>query len=180
MGDILSLVEKAQQQFSQEETAKLEKRMASGKFSLDDFLLQLRKMKSMGSMKDLIKKIPGMGGAMPDDMDIDDGELGKIEAAILSMTPEERANPRIIDSSRRRRIAKGAGVDREDVSGLVKQFEPMKKMMGQMAGKSFLQRMKMGTQFSQMAMQGGMPKIKAGTRSRKRVLSKKDRRRRRK
>jgi signal recognition particle subunit SRP54 len=180
MGDILSLVEKAQQQFSQAEVANLEKRMASGKFTLDDFLLQLRKMKSMGSMKDIIKKIPGMSGMMPDDADIDDGELAKIEAAILSMTPRERANPKIIDSSRRRRIAKGAGVEREDVSGLAKQFDTMKKMMEQMAGKSFLQRMKMGTQFSQMAMQGGMPKLKAGTRARQRVLSKKDRRKRRK
>ena len=180
MGDILSLVEKAQQQFTQEEAANLEKRMASGKFSLDDFLLQLRKMKNMGSMKDLLKKIPGMGNMLPDDAEIDDGELDKIEAAILSMTPRERANPKLIDSSRRRRIAKGAGVEREDVSGLVKQFEPMKKMMEQMAGKNFVQRMRMSTQFSQMAMQGSMPKLKVGTKARKRVLSKKDRRKRRK
>ena len=181
MGDILSLVEKAQQQFTQEEAANLEKRMASGKFTLDDFLLQLRKMKSMGSMKDLIKKIPGMSGMMPDDAEIDDGELDKIEAAILSMTPRERANPKLIDSSRRRRIAKGAGVEREDVSGLVKSFEPMKKMMEQMAGKkSMLQRIRSATQFSQMAMQGGMPKLKVGTRAKKRTLSKKDRRKRRK
>jgi len=179
MGDILTLVEQAQRQFDQGEAAKLEAKMATGKFGLDDFLLQLRKMKQMGSMKDLVKKIPGLGDAMGD-MDIDEGELVRMEAAILSMTPRERANPRIIDTSRRRRIAKGAGCDPSDVSQLVKQFEPMRNMMKAMTGQSFMQRLKMGTQFSKMMAGGAMPRFKSSTTASKRVLSKKDRRKRRK
>jgi signal recognition particle subunit SRP54 len=180
MGDILSLVEQAQQQFTVEEQQKLEAKMAKGRFTLDDFLLQLRKMRKMGSMKDLLKKIPGMSGMMPDDMEMDDGELTRIESAILSMTPKERENPKIIGASRRRRIARGAGVDGQDVSGLVKQFDTMRKMMTQMAGKSMVQRMRMGTQLSQMAAAGGaMPKMKGSTRATRRTLSKKDRRKKR-
>ncbi len=178
MGDILTLVEQAQRQYDQAEAAKLEAKMASGKFSLDDFLLQLRKMKEMGSMKDLMKKIPGMADAMGD-QEIDEGELDRFEAVILSMTPKERANPKIIDTSRRRRIAKGAGVDPADVSGLVKQFEPMRNMMKMMSGQSFMQRLKLGTQFSKMMATGAVPKFKAGTTATKRVLSKKDKRKRR-
>ncbi|MFQ5414874.1 MAG: signal recognition particle protein [Phycisphaerae bacterium] len=178
MGDVLSLVEKAQAQFTQEEAATLEARMAGGQFTLDDFLLQLRKMKKMGSMKDLLKHVPGISSMLPDD-ELDDGELQSIEAAILSMTPKERKNPKIIDASRRRRIARGAGCDQKDVSGLVKQFGSMRDMMKMMAGKSLMQRMRMSTQFSQMAMTGGVPRIKAGTTATKRRMSKKDRRRRR-
>jgi signal recognition particle subunit SRP54 len=178
MGDILTLVEQAQRQYDQQEAAKLEAKMASGKFSLDDFLLQLRKMKEMGSMKDLIKKIPGMSDAMGD-QEIDDNEIGRFEAVILSMTPKERENPKLIDTSRRRRIAKGAGVDPADVSGLVKQFEPMRNMMKMMSGQSFMQRLKLGTQFSKMMAGGVIPKFKGGTTASKRVLSKKDKRKRR-
>jgi signal recognition particle subunit SRP54 len=178
MGDILTLVEQAQRQYDQAEAEKLEAKMASGKFSLDDFLLQLRKMKEMGSMKDLMKKIPGMADVVGD-QEIDEGELERFEAVILSMTPKERANPKIIDTSRRRRIAKGAGVDPADVSGLVKQFEPMRNMMKMMSGQSFMQRLKMGTQFSKMMAGGVMPRFKAGTTASKRVLSKKDKRKRR-
>ncbi len=178
MGDILTLVEQAQEQFDQEEATKLEAKMATGKFTLDDFLLQLRKMKKMGSMKDLIKKIPGMGDAMGD-VDIDEGELGRMEAAIQSMTSKERANPKIIDPSRRRRIARGAGCDPSDVSQLVKQFEPMRNAMKMLSGQSFLQRMKMAPQLSKMMSGGGMPKFKSRTTASKRVVSKKDRRKRR-
>lgn len=178
MGDILTLVEQAQRQFDQAEAAKLEKRMAKGQFTLDDFLDQLRKMKKMGSMKDLIKKIPGMGDMMGD-MDVDDGELVRTEAAIQSMTAKERANPKIIDASRRRRIARGAGCDPSDVSQLVKMFEPMRKMMQGMSGKSMMQRMRMGTQFSQMMASGGVPKLKSRTTASRRSLSKKDKRKRR-
>ena len=178
MGDILTLVEQAQRQYDQGEAAKLEAKMASGKFSLDDFLLQLRKMKEMGSMKDLVKKIPGMADVMGD-QEIDEGELDRFEAVILSMTPKERANPKLIDTSRRRRIAKGSGVDPADVSGLVKQFEPMRNMMKMMSGQSFMQRLKMGTQFSKMMAGGVIPRFKAGTTANKRVLSKKDKRKRR-
>jgi len=178
MGDVLSLIEQAQRQYDKGEAEKMEARMASGKFGLDDFLLQLRKMKQMGSLKDLLKKVPGMGDAMAD-QEFDEHELVHMEAMILSMTPKERTNPKLIDTSRRRRIARGAGVDPADVSQLVKMFEPMRHMMKMMSGQSFLQRMRMGTQFSKMMAGGVMPKFKAGTASNRRVLSKKDRRKRR-
>jgi signal recognition particle subunit SRP54 len=178
MGDVLTLVEQAQQQYDQEEASKLEAKMAAGKFTLDDFLLQLRKMKQMGSLKDLVKKIPGMNDMMGD-ADVDETEIVRFEAAIQSMTPKERANPKIIDTSRRRRIARGAGCDPSDVSQLVKQFEPMRNMMKAMSGQSFLQRMKMGTQFSKMMAGGGVPKLKSRTTASRRTLSKKDKRKRR-
>lgn len=178
MGDILSLVEQAQKQYDQAEATKLEAKMASGKFTLDDFLMQLRKMKEMGSMKDLIKKIPGMA-EMVGNEEIDETEIVRFEAAIQSMTPQERANPKLIDTSRRRRIARGAGVDPADVSQLVKQFEPMRNMMKMMSGQGFMQRLKLGTQFSKMMAGGGMPKFKSSTTATKRVLSKKDKRKRR-
>ena len=179
MGDILTLVEQAQRQYDQEEAAKLEAKMASGKFALDDFLVQLRKMRQMGSMKDLIKKIPGMGD-MVGDMDLDEGEIVRMEAAIQSMTPKEKANPKIIDASRRRRIARGAGCDPSDVSQLVKQFEPLRNMMKAMSGQSLGQRLKMGMQFSKAMADGGVPRLKGSTTASRRSLSKKDRRKRRK
>ena len=178
MGDILSLVEQAQRHYDADEAAKLEAKMASGKFSLDDFILQLRKMRQMGSMKDLIKKIPGMN-EMAGDMEVDESELTHMEAAILSMTPRERANPKIIDTPRRRRIARGAGCDPSDVSQLVKMFEPMRNMMKAMSGRSFVDRLRMGTQFSKMMAGGGMPKMKGTTRQTRRHVSKKDRRKKR-
>lgn len=179
MGDILSLVEKAQEQYDADEAAKLESRMKSGKFGLEDFLLQLRKMKQMGSMKDLLKKIPGMGDMMGD-MDVDEDELKRMEAVIQSMTPRERSDPTIINASRRRRIARGSGADPSDVSQLVKSFEPMRNMMKAMTGqKSLMGRLRMGTQFSKMMAEGGVPKMKGSTASTRRVLSKKDKRKRR-
>jgi signal recognition particle subunit SRP54 len=178
MGDILTLVEQAQQQYDVEEAAQLEAKMAKGKFTLDDFLLQIRKIKQMGSIADLVKKIPGMGDMMAD-QDVDEGEIVRMEAAIQSMTPKERANPKIIDTSRRRRIARGAGCDPSDVSQLVKQFEPMRNMMKAMSGQSFMQRMRMGTQFSKMMASGTAPKLKSRTTASRRSLSKKDRRKRR-
>lgn len=178
MGDILTLVEQAQRQYDKGEAEKMEAKMASGKFGLDDFLMQLRKMKGMGSMKDLVKKIPGMADMLGDE-EIDDTELDHFEAMILSMTPKERANPKIIDTPRRRRIARGAGVDPADVSQLVKQFEPMRNMMKMMSGQSFMQRLKMGTQFSKMMAGGGMPKFKGSSFGTQRKLSKKDKRKRR-
>ncbi|MEK6798492.1 MAG: signal recognition particle protein [Planctomycetota bacterium] len=178
MGDILTLVEQAQRQYDHAEATKLEAKMASGKFTLDDFMLQLRKMRQMGSMKDLVKKIPGMAD-MVGDQEIDENEIVRMEAAIQSMTPTERANPKIIDTSRRRRIAKGAGVEPADVSQLVRQFEPMRQMMKMMSGQGFLQRIRMGTQFSKMMAGGAMPKFKSNTTASKRVLSKKDKRKRR-
>ncbi len=179
MGDILSLVEQAQQQYDKGEAEKLEKKMSKGEFSLEDFAGQLRKMRQMGSFKEMIKKIPGMGDMMGG-MDFDEQEIVRMEAVVQSMTPTERSNPKIIDASRRRRIAKGAGVDPNDVSQLVKQFEPMRAMMKAMSGQSFMQRLRMGTQFSNMMAGGGMPKLKGSTAANKRVLSKKDKKKRRK
>jgi signal recognition particle subunit SRP54 len=178
MGDILTLVEQAQRQFDEKEAAKLEAKVAKGRFTLDDFLGQLRKMKKMGSMQDLVKKIPGMSDALGD-LDFDEREIVRMEAAIESMTPKERANPKIIDPSRRRRIARGAGCDPSDVSQLSKQFDGMRKMMQSMAGRSLGERIKMSTQFSKMMAGGGMPKMKGSTTATRRVISKKDRRKRR-
>ena len=178
MSPQLSLVEKAQKQYSADEAAKLEKKMQSGKFTLEDMLSQLRKVKQMGSMSDLLKRMPGMGDAMGD-MDVDDSEIGQIEAVIQSMTPKERANPKIIDTSRRRRIARGAGCDPSDVSGLVKMFEPMRKMMQAISGQSLMQRMRMMPQLSQMMQGGGPPKLKGRSTQSRRTLSKKDKRKRR-
>lgn len=178
MGDIASLVEQAQKQFDVEEAAKLEAKMKTGKFSLDDFLTQLRSIKKMGSLKDLVKKIPGMGD-MVDDADFDEEEIGRMEAVILSMTPKERQNPKIIDTPRRRRIARGAGCDPSDVSQLVKQFEPMRNMMKAMSGQSLTQRLRMGTQFSKAMATGALKKLKSSTTANRRVLSKRDKRKRR-
>ncbi|MCO6438247.1 MAG: signal recognition particle protein [Phycisphaerae bacterium] len=180
MGDVLSLVEQAQRQYDAEEAARLEKRMAKGAFSLEDFMLQLRKMRQMGSLKDIVKKIPGMGDMMGDLGDFDERELVRMEAAIQSMTPKERENPKLIEASRRRRIARGAGCDPSDVSQLVKMFMPMRKMMQEMSGKSMWQRLRMGTQFSKMMAGGGVPKLKGSTADSRRTLSKKDKRKRRK
>lgn len=178
MGDILTLVEQAQKQYDADEAAKLESKMKSGKFSLDDFVTQLRKVRQMGSMKDLVKKIPGMGDIMGD-MEIDEDEVIQLEAIVQSMTPKERTNPKIIDPSRRRRIARGCGCDPSDVSQLVKQFEPMRNMMKAMSGQSFMQRIKMGTQFSKAMVSGAMPKMKGSTTASRRALSRKDRRKKR-
>jgi signal recognition particle subunit SRP54 len=178
MGDILTLVEQAQKQYDANEAVKLESKMKSGKFSLDDFVAQLRKVRQMGSMKDIMKKIPGMGDMMGD-MEIDEGEIVRLEAIVQSMTPKERSNPKLIDTSRRRRIARGSGCDPSDVSQLVKQFEPMRNMMKAMSGQSFMQRLRMGTQFSKAMAGGGMPKMKSSPSASRRVLSKKDRRKKR-
>lgn len=178
MGDILSLVEQAQKHVDAEEAAILEARMSSGKFSLDDFLIHLKKMKQMGSVKGLIQKIPGMSDMMGD-TDIDEGEFTRMEAVIQSMTARERNNPKLIDPSRRRRIARGAGCDPSDVSGLVKMYEPMRSMMKGMSGKSMSQRLQMGNQFTNMMAGGGVPKLKGSSTSSRRTMSKKDKRKRR-
>jgi len=178
MGDVLSLVEQANRQYDAEEAGKLEAKMASGKFSLDDFLLQLRKMREMGGLRNLAKKIPGMS-EMAGAEDFDETEIDRMEAAILSMTPRERSNPKLIDASRRRRIAKGAGIDPADIGQLVKSFEPMRTMMKAMTGRSFMDRIRMGTQMSRMMAAGTMPKLKGSSAQTKRVLSKKDKRKRR-
>ncbi len=128
MGDVVSLVERAQQQFDQEEAEKLQKKIRKNQFDFSDFLNQLQQIKKMGNLKDLMGMIPGVGKMMKD-VDISDDAFKHIEAIIQSMTNEERENPDIINGNRRKRIAKGAGRSIEEVNKLMKQFEDMKKMM---------------------------------------------------
>ncbi len=131
MGDITSLVEKAQAQFDEEEAKKLQKKIRKNQFDFEDFKQQLEQIKKMGNIKDLLGMIPGMGKAMKD-VDISDDAFKGVEAIINSMTPYERANPDVIDQSRRTRIAKGSGKEISEVNAFMKQFEQMKQMMGMM------------------------------------------------
>ncbi|MBV6643834.1 MAG: signal recognition particle protein [Cyclobacteriaceae bacterium] len=128
MGDVLTLVERAQQNFDQEEARKLNKKIKKNQFGFDDFLKQMEQIKKMGSLKDLMGMIPGVGKAVKD-IDIDDDQLKPVEAIIKSMTPKERENPDIIDGSRRQRIANGSGTSIQEVNQLLKQFAQMRKMM---------------------------------------------------
>ncbi|PQL91183.1 signal recognition particle protein [Apibacter sp. wkB309] len=131
MGDVVSLVERAQEQFDEEEARKLQKKIAKNQFGFDDFLNQIKQIKKMGNMKDLLGMIPGAGKALKD-INIDDDAFKHIEALIYSMTPEERRNPAIITTSRKNRIAKGSGRSIQDINQLLKQFEQMSKMMKMM------------------------------------------------
>lgn len=131
MGDVISLVEKAQQTFDEEETRRINKKIKQNKFDFDDFLKQMEQMKKMGSMKDLLGMIPGVGKAIKD-IDIDDNDLKPIEAIIKSMTPTERANPEIMNGTRKIRIANGSGTSVQEVNQLLKQFDQMRKMMKSM------------------------------------------------
>ena len=128
MGDVVSLVERAQQAYDEEETRRLNKKIRNNQFGFDDFLIQMEQMKKMGSMKDLMGMIPGVGKAIKD-IDIDDDSLKPVEAIIKSMTPRERTNPEILSRTRKQRIAKGSGTSVQEVNQLVKQFEQMRKMM---------------------------------------------------
>ncbi len=133
MGDVISLVERAQEQFDEEEARKIQKKIAKNQFGFDDFLSQIQQVKKMGSMKDLVGMIPGAGKALKD-VDIDDDAFKGIEAIIHSMTPGERSVPSTINSSRKKRIAKGSGTDVQQVNQLMKQFDQMSKMMKMMQG----------------------------------------------
>ncbi len=128
MGDITSLVEKAQEQFDEEQAKKLESKIRKNKFDFADFKMQLEQIKKMGNMKDLLGMVPGIGNKIKD-LDIDNDSFKGIEAMINSMTPDERSNPDLIDGSRRRRIARGAGKDISEVNAFMKQFEQMRDMM---------------------------------------------------
>ena len=144
MGDVISLVERAQEQFDEEEARKLQKKIAKDQFGFDDFLSQIQQIKKMGNIKDLMGMVPGMG-KMIKDVDVDDDAFKHIEAIITSMTPKERANPKIINSSRKKRIGKGSGTSIQQVNQLLKQFEQMGKMMKMMqggGGKRMMQMMK--------------------------------------
>jgi signal recognition particle subunit SRP54 len=177
MGDVVSLVEKAQQQFDAEQAAKLQEKLAKGKLSLDDFLAQMKQMKKLGPMKEILKLLPGMGDQAAV-MQMDDGELEAMEAIIQSMTPREREDPSVIEASRRRRIARGSGTSPEDVSGLVKSFAMAANMMRQMAGMGMRQRMDFAKQVGQMGLSGAIPRFKVKQRSHR--LTKKERERLRK
>jgi signal recognition particle subunit SRP54 len=128
MGDVVSLVEKAQQNFTEEEARRINKKIRKNQFDFNDFLLQLGQMKKMGNMKDLLGMIPGMGKAIKD-IDLDDNSFKPIEAIILSMTLGERQNPEVLNASRKTRIAEGSGTSIQQVNQLLKQFEDMRKVM---------------------------------------------------
>jgi signal recognition particle subunit SRP54 len=131
MGDVISLVERAQQAFDEDEAKKLNKKMRQNKFDLNDFIQQIQQIKKMGNVKDLLGMIPGMGKQIKD-LDIDNESFKPIEAVIQSMTKVERENPDIIDGKRKLRIAKGSGTSVQEVNNLLKQFDQMKKMMKKM------------------------------------------------
>ncbi|MBT8196741.1 MAG: signal recognition particle protein [Bacteroidia bacterium] len=133
MGDIVSFVEKAQEQFDEKEAAELKKKLAKNQFNLNDFYSQLQQIKKMGNIKDLIGMIPGAGKALKN-VDLDDASFKQVEAIIQSMTKKEKENPAVIDGSRRKRIASGSGTTIQEVNRLLKQFDDMKKMMKSMSG----------------------------------------------
>jgi signal recognition particle subunit SRP54 len=142
MGDIVTLVEKAQEQFDAKEAQKLQKKIAKNQFDFNDFLAQLKQIKKMGNIKDLASMIPGMGKALKD-IDMDDDAFKGIEAIIYSMTPEERQNPAVLNGSRRKRIATGSGTSIQEVNRLIKQFGDTRKMMKMMSGGGRKNMMKM-------------------------------------
>ena len=133
MGDVISLVERAQEQFDEEQARKIQKKIAKNQFGFDDFLSQIHQIKKMGNMKDLIGMIPGAGKALKG-LDIDDDAFRHIEAIIYSMTPAERSNPSVLDARRKKRIAAGSGTSIQEVNQLLKQFDQMSKMMKMMQG----------------------------------------------
>lgn len=151
MGDVVSLVERAQEQFDEEEARKLQKKIMKDQFDFNDFLAQLQQIKKMGNVKDLMGMIPGMGKAMKD-VDVPDDAFKGVEAIILSMTPKERANPALLNNMRKARIAKGSGTTLQDVNKLMKQFEDMRKMMKMMSNPRNMMGM-----MSKLKGMGGMP-----------------------
>ena len=154
MGDIVSLVERAQQQFDEKQARELEKKIRKNKFDFNDFMNQIQQIKKMGNIKDLAAMIPGVGKAIKD-VDIDDNAFKSIEAIINSMTPKERTNPEILNQSRRMRIAKGSGTNIQEVNRLLKQFDQMRKMMKVVSGMNSSKMMQMAAAMKNM--KGGMP-----------------------
>ncbi|EGQ17015.1 signal recognition particle protein [Prevotella pallens] len=152
MGDVVSLVERAQEQFDEEEAKRLQKKIQKNKFDFNDFYNQIQQIKKMGNLKDLAAMIPGVGKAIRD-VDIDDNAFKGIEAIIQSMTPKERTNPEILNNSRRQRIAKGSGTNIQEVNRLIKQFEQTRKMMKMVTGS------KMAGMMGKMKNMPGMPKM---------------------
>ncbi|MBR0364278.1 MAG: signal recognition particle protein, partial [Clostridia bacterium] len=134
MGDMLSLIERAEQQYSDEEAEKMERKLRKNKFDMNDLLDNLQKVRKLGPLKDVLGMLPGVGGQLKDE-DIDEHQFDRIQALILSMTPQEREKPDILDASRKRRIAAGAGQKVEDVNRLLAQYKQMQKMFKQMNSK---------------------------------------------
>ncbi len=134
MGDVLTLIEKTQTLYSEDQAKKLEQKLRKNSFTLDDFLEQMRQMKKLGSMTDILKMIPGVSRALPKDFEIPEADLKRVEAIICSMTRNERRNPTILNGSRRKRIAIGSGTQVSDVNKLIKNFEGAQKMMKQLGG----------------------------------------------
>jgi signal recognition particle subunit SRP54 len=183
MGDVVSLVEKAQQEVSEEEAEKLQNKLAKGEMTMDDFLKQLKTLRRMGPLKQLMGMLPGVGGVLKD-AHIDDGQLDKVEAIINSMNKKERSNPDVIDNSRRKRIATGSGTDVNAVTQLVKQFTTLNKLTKQMAGMSAGQKVKTVKELGSAGMGGLMPGMSGmpsfQTRGSTRTASVKDRFKKRK
>ncbi len=155
MGDVVSLVERAQEQFDEEEARKLQKKIMKNKFDFNDFYNQIQQIKKMGNIKDLAGMIPGMGKALRD-VDIDNDAFKGIEAIIQSMTPYERTNPDVLNQSRKLRIAKGSGTNIDEVNRLVKQFGQTRKMMKMVSGVNMKNMMGM---MGRMKNMPGMPKL---------------------
>ena len=155
MGDIVSLVERAQEQYDEEEARRLQKKIQKNKFDFNDFYSQIQQIKKMGNLKDLASMIPGVGKALKE-VDIDDDAFKNIEAIILSMTPKEREHPDLLNTSRRQRIAKGSGTDIQEVNRLIKQFDQTRKMMRMVTGSKPSQLA--GLMKGRMPMSGMMPK----------------------
>jgi signal recognition particle subunit SRP54 len=131
MGDVMSLIEKAERQFEEDEAKELERKLRRNEFTLEDFLKQLKTLRRMGPLQSILGMLPGMGGQQLSQMKVDEREIDRVEAIILSMTPEERRRPELIKGSRRLRIARGSGTSVQQVNQLVKQFDQMRKLMRQ-------------------------------------------------
>lgn len=158
MGDVVSLVERAQEQFDEEEARKLQKKIQKNKFDFNDFYNQIQQIKKMGNLKDLASMIPGVGKAIRD-VDIDDNAFKGIEAIILSMTPKERTNPELLNNSHRQRIAKGSGTNIQEVNRLIKQFDQTRKMMKMVTGSKMAGMMGRMKNMPNMKDMAGMPNL---------------------
>jgi signal recognition particle subunit SRP54 len=158
MGDILSLIEKAQGSIDQDEAEALQKKMQKAEFNLEDFRTQMRRLRKLGSLEGMLKLIPGMGDLRKQlgEMKMPEKEMGRMEAIINSMTPGERKNPKVMNANRKLRVAKGSGVKVQDVNALLKNFEQMQKMMKKMTSGGGLGGMKMPSGSGGMSLPGGM------------------------
>ena len=183
MGDVVSLVEKAQQHFDADEAQKMQEKLLSDRFTMDDLLTQMQAIRKMGPMKDILKMLPGMGSQLKNMPNFDERELARTQAIIQSMTPEERSEPESVDASHRRRIARGSGTEPADVAELVKTFGRMRHMVkafsgqGMFGGKGMSGKMNMAKQLSSMDLFSGQTQFKRKQRSKKKKPARKRHRR---